>query len=183
MKKHLPWFMMLFLLVSLVSLFTPCPAQEADQLDVDYSIICRGVSDLEPVGPDLSFPVSQGRIYCFTRIIGAQTPTAITHVWYFGEMERARVNLNVKGIRWRTYSSKAIQPHEIGPWRVEVLDGEGTVLKVLQFITTAEAEVSAPEPAQTEMAGEEPSEATETVVPEKEMMEEQPPAAPSMDMQ
>ena len=125
---------------------TPLFAQESDQLDVDVATICTGVANLEPIGPDVSFPVSVGELYCFTRVVGANTPTKITHVWSFGPTERASVELAIGGPRWRTYSSKKIQAHEIGSWRVEVLDVEGTVLKVIQFITTAEAGAAAPEP-------------------------------------
>ena len=126
-------------------------AQEAIQLEVDVSAICEDVVNLEPVNTSVSFPVTIGRICCFTRILGANEPTTITHVWYYGMDERSRVDLIIKGNRWRTYSSKIIQAHEMGSWRVEVLDPGGTVLKVMQFITTSgqetpEAQTAEPVP-------------------------------------
>jgi len=138
------------LTVSLAIVFFTLPvvssAQEAIQLDVDVAVICENVANLEPVGAGESFPVSIGELKCFTRIIGAHEPTTVTHVWYFGMTERGRVELVIKGSRWRTYSSKKIQAHEVGSWRVEVIDTEGTVLKVVQFITTSGQEAAeAPE--------------------------------------
>jgi len=63
----------------------------------------------------------------------AHSPTEATHVWYFGDIERARVNLAIKAYSWRTYSSKIIQKHEMGNWHVDVLGPEGELLKTLQF--------------------------------------------------
>jgi len=112
--------------ISLAMVFLTLPAissaQEATQLDVDQFAICESINNLEPVGVSESFPVSVEKLSCFTRIIGAHEPTTVTHVWYFGMTERARVELIVKGSRWRTYSSKMIQAHEVGSWRVEVFE-------------------------------------------------------------
>jgi len=142
-------FAVLCLTLIFLSIPAALVAQEAVELDVDISAICTGVSELEPVGTAVSFPVSVGKLFCYTRIIGAQTPNTISHVWFYGQAERARIDLSVKSSRWRTYSSKVIQPHEIGSWHVNVMDAEGNVLKVVQFITTAEGESeAAPEMSQ-----------------------------------
>ena len=68
-----------------------------------------------------------------TKVTAAQSPTQITHVWYFYGTERARVGLAVNSVSWRTYSSKIIQPHEMGAWSVDVLDANGKVLRTLEF--------------------------------------------------
>lgn len=107
--------------------------QQDAQLEVSVAAICRDVLDREPDGYGTSFPVSVGKLYCFTKVTGAQSPTQITHVWFFDGNERARVDLVVKSSSWRTYSSKIIQPHEIGKWRVDVEDFAGNVLKTLEF--------------------------------------------------
>jgi hypothetical protein len=91
------------------------------------------VVDRVPVGTGVDFIASVGRLYCFTRITGAKTPTTVTHVWYFGESERARVTLSVGSASWRTKSSKKIQPREIGSWRVDVVGPDGAILKTLLF--------------------------------------------------
>ena len=137
MKQFLPKRTVLLFLVA-VFLFLPVvtQAQEAVSLDVAVAAICQDVVDREPVDAGISFPVSVGTLYCFTKITGAQSPTQITHVWYFGATERARVDLDIKSATWRTWSSKIIQTHEVGAWRVDVLDSAGTVLKELQFEIT-----------------------------------------------
>ena len=110
--------------------------QQAAQLEVSVASICRDVLDHEPDGYGTSFPVSVGKLYCFTKITGAQSPTQITHVWFFDGNERARIDLAVNSSSWRTYSSKIIQPHELGTWHVDVLDSGGNVLKRLEFEVT-----------------------------------------------
>lgn len=110
--------------------------QELPELEVSVAAVCKDVIDLEPVDAGTSFSATVGKLYCFTRITGAESPTQITHVWYFDGSERARVDLAVNSINWRTYSSKIIQEHEQGAWRVDVLDAEGNVLKTLEFQVT-----------------------------------------------
>ena len=108
-------------------------AYAADDLSVETAAVCEKVEDRQPVSAGTSFPVSVARLYCFTKIVGAQSPTEVTHVWYFGDTERARINLSVRAAAWRTYSSKALQAHEIGAWRVEVLGPTGEILKTVRF--------------------------------------------------
>lgn len=108
-------------------------AYAVDGLQVEGAAICENVVDREPVDAGSSFPVSVGRLYCFTKIVGAGSPTEVTHVWYFGDAERGRVTLSVGGSNWRTYSSKIVQEHEAGAWRVEVLDADGNTLETVEF--------------------------------------------------
>ena len=119
---------------------TAVSAQAVDGLQVEGAAICQNVVDREPVDAGSSFPVSIGRLYCFTRIIGAESPTEVTHVWYFGDAERARVTLSVGGSNWRTYSSKIVQEHEVGAWRVEVLDTDGNTLETVEFEIVKQSE-------------------------------------------
>jgi hypothetical protein len=51
-------------------------------------------------------------------------------------VERARISLAVNAATWRTYSSKVIQAHEIGSWRVDVMDGSGNLLETINFEIT-----------------------------------------------
>ena len=134
MKKRMDRFASALIVLSLV-LF-PAAAAFAADLQVEEAVVCTNVVDREPVDSAVSFPASVGRLYAFTRIIGAPDPTQVVHVWYYGDVERARVTLAVNGSNWRTYSSKVIQEHEIGAWRVEVLDADGNSLDTVQFDVT-----------------------------------------------
>ena len=111
-------------------------AQGTVELEVSVAAICKDVIDREPVDSGTSFPATVGKLYCFTKITGAQSPTQVTHVWLFDGTERARVDLAVGAASWRTFSSKIIQEHELGAWRVDVVDPEGNVIKTLEFEVT-----------------------------------------------
>lgn len=111
-------------------------AQQAGSLSVETAAICTGVADRQPVDAGTRFSVSNDRLYCFSKIANIAEATEIVHVWYFGDTERARVSLGVKPPAWRTHSSKIIQTHEIGPWRVEILDASGNLLDTLKFEVT-----------------------------------------------
>ena len=111
----------------------PKPAVD---LEITRAAICRQVVEREPVDAGTSFEPPVEKLCCFTHITGAQDATEIHHIWYFAETERAVVTLKVNSASWRTYSSKIIQPHEIGDWRVDVLGPEGNILKSVNFKIT-----------------------------------------------
>jgi hypothetical protein len=120
-----------------VCLFIPTvEAQMQDKIEVAAAAICKDVVDREAVDVGTRFPNSVQRLYCYTKIVGADQPTEIVHVWNYGDVERARITLSVKSSNWRTFSSKVIQAHEIGAWRVDVLDTAGNLLKTIDFEVT-----------------------------------------------
>ena len=102
-------------------------------LQVESAVICEQVVDREPVDVGSRFSAAVGKLYFHSKLVGADGNTQITHVWYYGDTERARVTLSVRASNWRTYSSKRIQAHETGAWRVEVLDANGDTLEIARF--------------------------------------------------
>jgi hypothetical protein len=111
-------------------------AQQAGALSVESASIGTGIANREAVDAGTSFSVSVGKLYCFSKIANIEAPTEIVHVWYYGETERSRVSLGVNPPAWRTYSSKIIQAHEVGSWRVEILDASGHLLETAKFELT-----------------------------------------------
>ncbi len=98
--------------------------------------VCKGIEQSEPTEAGKSFiPTADGvlRLCCFSEIGGADRPDTVSHVWYWGEREMARVPLEVKGDRWRTWSTKRIVDEWRGDWRVDIVDPDGFVLKSLTF--------------------------------------------------
>lgn len=105
-----------------------------DGLSVDQMELCAAVRDRAPVGAAESFPSDIARVYCFTRIVGAQDTVTVAHVWYFGDREMARIDLDVKSSSWRTWSSKKILPDYKGAWRVEVVESDTTIVASKKFV-------------------------------------------------
>ena len=136
MKKMVSFSGVIVGLISLCLLIPIAGAQEAGKTEVAAAAICQNVVEREAVDVGTRFPNTVPKLYCFTKIVGADVPTEIVHVWSYGEAERARISLTVKAASWRTYSSKVIQSHEVGNWRVDVLDTSGNLLETINFEIT-----------------------------------------------
>jgi hypothetical protein len=131
MKKIVMFPAVLIVCISLCALF-PVSVM-AETMQVEKSAACENVVNREVVNEGSSFSASVGKIYCYSKVANIDSHTEVVHAWYFGDTQRARVTLNVNPPAWRTYSSKNIQNHEIGSWRVEILDQTGNLLETVRF--------------------------------------------------
>ncbi len=57
----------------------------------------------------------------------------IVHVWFYKDKELGRVDLPVKGARWRTWSNITVAKTMVGPCRLEARDSSGKVLASFNF--------------------------------------------------
>lgn len=133
MKKSRIGFFMIVCMFMSISLIPNGLCQDDASLEIMNAAICSNVENRACVDPKEEFSTAVDRLFCFTRVTGAQEDIEVTHVWYYGEIERARINLSVRASSWRTYSSKRIQAHETGKWRVDVLGPGDTLLKSIPF--------------------------------------------------
>ena len=140
--KQVLW-LSLSMIALVLLLTTPClaqepaeepasPPEEAPALTVSATI-CTEIQEREPVGAGDTFPATVGKLFCHTLVEGAEEPTLITHVWYYGEENLAEVTLEVNSVRWRTWSSKNIIESWTGGWHVDILDEGGKVLASIAF--------------------------------------------------
>lgn len=79
------------------------------------------------------FSTKVGQLVCWSNVKASSTPTSVTHVWYHRDRETARVMLRVEASPWRTWSRKTIYPAWTGPWRVDIQNARGEVLRSLSF--------------------------------------------------
>lgn len=142
--KHVVTFGFVLTLFVLIGLPVPLLAQdEAVQGDmaqdavptvsVQDAAICREVVDRTPMGTGDVFPPDVPELYCFTRIVGAQKDTEVTHNWYYKGNLMASVVLPVGSASWRTWSKKSMSPDMTGEWMVEILSEEGVPLESIIF--------------------------------------------------
>lgn len=101
-------FPLVVLLVTILAVSTTGLAQAAGPLQV-AAAVCRDVVNREPVDAGTKFPLSVGKLSCFTKVIGVEGSSKITHVWYLGDQERFRVDLAANLPTWRTFSTKTIR--------------------------------------------------------------------------
>jgi hypothetical protein len=111
---------------------TPAAAQKQPALVLEEIHICTAVEDRQPSGVGTVFPDDLDKLYCFTKIAGAEEPTNVYHVWYFGDVEIARVQLPVKAKSWRTWSSKKLNM-VLGNGHVEIVSESGDILGKAEF--------------------------------------------------
>jgi len=118
-------------LILLCLLFSTCALAEIQIAD---AVITSGIEKQMPVDQLEVYPADYGKLYCFTRVVGAQKDTQVTHVWYYQDNEMARVELAVGSADWRTYSSKRFLPQWAGQWQVVILDESGRQLTAVPFV-------------------------------------------------
>jgi len=106
--------------------------QEKSALVLEEIHICTAVEDRQPSGVGTVFPDDLDKIYCFTKIGGAEDITYVDHVWYFGNDEIARVQLPVKAKSWRTWSSKKLNMG-LANGHVEIVSESGEILGRAEF--------------------------------------------------
>jgi len=124
-------------------------AQEKPALVLEEIHICSAVEDRQPSGVGTVFPDDLDKLYCFTKIGGAEDTTYVTHVWYFGNDEIARVKLPIKSNPWRTWSSKKLNMG-LGNGHVEIVSESGDILGKAEFeIWAAEKPEKVGEPEKT----------------------------------
>lgn len=79
-----------------------------------------GVENREPID-QVSFVENEARkIFFFTDLRGLEGRTVI-HRWVYGGNVVAEVSFDVRGPRWRVWSSKDLMPDWIGDWTVEIV--------------------------------------------------------------
>ena len=136
MKSKASVALMGIILIGFLSTLAFGQEKEAENpaLRVAEAVVCRGIEDRAPVGAGDVFQADIQRVFCFVRIVGAQTETAIEHKWYHQSQLVATVRLPVKSDNWRTYSSKGIGPENTGEWMVEICSTDGVPLNKIIFL-------------------------------------------------
>ncbi len=125
------------------------------QGSVTRSIFTTGVEEREPVDDIQSNDGSTEQVFYFTELRDMSGQTA-THRWEHNGEVMAEVDFDVRGPRWRVWSSKKFNPDWSGDWKVSVINGAGEVISedtlslsaaATQMDTTSES-AAAPAPVE-----------------------------------
>jgi hypothetical protein len=101
--------------------------------EVARAIFTIGVDNREPViMVDSIDSGSYSSISFFTELNDLQGHN-VTHQWTFGDEVMFEKTFEVKGDRWRVWTSKTLIPSWTGSWTVNVLDENRTVLASKSF--------------------------------------------------
>ncbi|MDF1592667.1 MAG: DUF2914 domain-containing protein [Desulfobacterales bacterium] len=100
------------------------------------AVVCESVKDLSPQYPAVVFSIVAGKVSCFSFFDPVPKKTAIYHNWYYRNNLTTKIKLTLKPPSWSTFSTIQLRESDIGPWRVEITDQKGKVIKVLRFSVT-----------------------------------------------
>lgn len=100
------------------------------------AIMAEDLRDHQPVNPAVVFPVAAGKVFCFTSFSAVPGKIHIYHAWYHRDKLITRRKLSLEPPQWKTYSSIQLREDDRGPWRVEILDQNSSLLKTLYFSIT-----------------------------------------------
>lgn len=113
----------------------PASAQTAE-VRVALAQFTTAIENREPVD-QVTFVASEvEKVFFYTDLRGLEGQT-ISHRWLHDGTVAANVAFEVKGPRWRVWSSKKLLPDLIGDWTVEIVTGEGEVIAAETFTYTA----------------------------------------------
>ena len=101
--------------------------------EVSRAIFTIGVDNREPViMVDSIDSGSYSSISFFTELSDLQGRT-VTHQWTFDDKVMFEKTFEVRGDRWRVWTSKTLIPSWTGSWTVHVLDEDRSVLASKSF--------------------------------------------------
>tara|TARA_Y100001980_G_C14440654_1_gene226835 strand:+ start:62 stop:811 length:750 start_codon:yes stop_codon:yes gene_type:complete len=96
--------------------------------------ICKNIKNRSPIGVGEIFPSSVDSLYCYTKIENLGKKMEVRHVWYYENQIMTQVRYNVKKSNvYRSWTKKTISSFQIGNWRVEVQDRNGTIIGTKRF--------------------------------------------------
>ena len=104
---------------------------------VARSAFTSSIEDREPVDTLQQMNAVEQKVYFFTELRDMEGQTA-THRWELNGDVMAEVAFEVKGSRWRVWSSKNLQPEWVGEWKVSVLNSANDVISETSLNITAE---------------------------------------------
>lgn len=120
------------------------------------------IAEREPTQNLQKLTNDNGQVMFFTELRDMSGQTAL-HRWEYDGKVVAEIEFNVKGPRWRVWSSKSLVPEWTGDWKVSVVNGAGDVISE-KNLSYEVATTSTPETmpaAETTM----PAETTTSTVP------------------
>lgn len=106
------------------------------QPEVKRFQLAKAISDKEPLGEIQEIQLNEdgsAKVWAFSDVADMRGQQ-LNYVWLHEGSEVARVPVRVGGIRWRSYSSKTINIEMKGSWRVELQNGDGSLLASADFV-------------------------------------------------
>ena len=105
-------------------------------LTLAQAVMCEEIDGLTPENQAIVFSIAIGRVSCFTSFDPVPEDTYVYHSWFFRDKLSKKIKLSLQPPRWSTFSSIQLREADQGPWRVEITDRNGRLLRLLRFSIT-----------------------------------------------
>jgi hypothetical protein len=112
------------------------PSADLKKLKMDNAVMCEEIKDFTPQNPAVVFSIKIGKVSCFISFDPVPEKTFIYHKWFHRDDLSTTKRLTLHPPRWGTYSSIQLRETDKGPWRVEISDQKGNLLRILRFSIT-----------------------------------------------
>jgi hypothetical protein len=108
-------------------------SSKPEKLKLVKAAMCEGIEKHGTRHEAVVFPISIGKVFCFTSFDPVPEQTFVYHNWYQKDRFSTRIRLAVKPPRWSTFSSVHLREADKGPWRVEITGHKGQTFQIVRF--------------------------------------------------
>lgn len=122
-----------FVVILLFAAANVCSQQPDAKMKMVQAVICESIDNFKPVNPGVVFSISSGEVFCFSEFDPVFEKTHVLHQWYKKDKLIFTMRLTLSPPKWASFSRIQIRDADKGPWRVEIHDADGTILKTLRF--------------------------------------------------
>ena len=119
-------------IVLLLLLLTTKVFSEWPHENISQAVFSKSVEDRAPIEIVTGADDSLGKIYFFTNVHNL-TGDKITHRWVYKDKVKAEIIFDIKGKRWRVWSSKNLWHKWTGQWKVEIVNQQNEILLTKTF--------------------------------------------------
>ena len=112
------------------------PVKRSQELTLVQAVMCEGLRSLVPLNQAVTFSIEREEVFCFLDFDPVPEETSIRIIWFWRDERRINRKFILYPPRWSTLDSMQLRDADKGPWRVEVRDAEGKILKILRFSIT-----------------------------------------------
>ena len=134
--RHVKRVVMTLCIAGVASLFSHVHAEQdsctANDGKIARAMFTTDVLDREPIDRVLIIENDKSQIHFFTDLRHFQGQT-VNHRWeYEGQVVMTK-SFEVKGPRWRVFSTRSLESNETGRWTVVITDKDDCPLKAVVF--------------------------------------------------
>ena len=112
------------------------PVDPPQELTLVQAVMCEGLRGIVPLNEAKVFCIRREKVHCFFDFTPVPEKTSIRVSWYLRDVRRLNRRYTLYPPKWSVEDSIQLRDADKGPWRVEVRDVDGNILKTLRFSIT-----------------------------------------------